>query len=285
MGVGEEVSLPRGGVRRPATATQKINLAKDDLFKSDGGSLPKKQRRRRQRKSPKGEEKDRTSVVIEALTVHNLTEGMVVLGCVQQVLDFGLRVSLPGAILGNVDITQVSHAYSRLLRQFAQGVQEHDAEVLQLSRMFHEGQTVVCKVLSVSPEELGSTKMAVSLSLDPASVNSSLLPSMLRDGMVLQAAVSSVEDHGYVMDCGVDGVEGFLPQTEAAQFLKKCNKGQALGVGQLILCAITSKAKEGRVLQLTARPSAVNSVSTSEDLTLHSMLPGLKTELTVTEVR
>ncbi|CAN7999018.1 unnamed protein product [Ixodes hexagonus] len=286
MNTDEEVSLPRGGVRRPSSTAQKPNPAKDDLFKSSASNLAKKPSRKRRKKSTKqADGEEQTAVVIEPLTVHTLVEGMVVLGCVQQTHEFGLKVSLPGAIMGRVDIMHVSQPYSKLLRKFAQGVQDDSTEVLKLSRMFREGQTVVCKVLSAVPEKEGSPKVSVSLSLDPAEVNSSLMPSMLRGGMVLQAAVSSVEDHGYTMDCGLEGVDGFLPRTEATQFLKKCNENKALAVGQLVSCAIVTETGGGRVLRLTARPSAVGTAYEPEDFTLHSVLPGLKAELTVLEVQ
>lgn len=86
--------------------------------------LPKKRVRKRRKKEAEGEEEERSSVAVEALTIRLLAEGMVVLGRVQQVQEFGLRVSLPGAITGRVPLTKVSHPYSLLLRHFAQGVQE-----------------------------------------------------------------------------------------------------------------------------------------------------------------
>uniref|UniRef100_A0A147BRK9 Protein RRP5 homolog n=1 Tax=Ixodes ricinus TaxID=34613 RepID=A0A147BRK9_IXORI len=285
MNLEDEISLPRGGVRRPPGA-QKLYPAKDDLFKSSASGLAKKPSRKRRKKSTKeAGDDEQTLVVVEPLTVHTLAEGMVVLGCVQQAHEFGLKVSLPGAITGQVDIMHVSQPYSTLLRKFALGVQEDSTELLKLGKMFREGQTVVCKVLSALPEKEGSPKVCVTLSLDPVEVNSSLVPSVLQTGMVLQAAVSSVEDHGYTMDCGLEGVDGFLPRTEATQFLKKCNENRALAIGQLVSCAVVSEAGGGRVLRLTARPSAVGAVYEPEDFTLHSVVPGLKAELTVLEAQ
>lgn len=157
-------------------------------------------------------------------------------------------------------------------------------EVLPLTRMFQEGQTVVCKVISAAPVEWGSSKVSVSLSTDPADVNGSLTPLALQKGMVLQAAVSSVEDHGYTMDCGIEGVSAFLSRAEAAAFIKKSNAGHALAVGQLLQCAVLTETRGGRALQLTARPSTVNAPVELEDFSLDHVLPGFRAEVTVMEV-
>lgn len=280
----EDVALPRGGIPRAPSSVKKPTLEKDDLFKARDSDLPKKRVRKRRQREVEGEEEERSSVAVEALTIRLLAEGMVVLGRVQQVQEFGLRVSLPGAITGRVPLTKVSHPYSLLLRHFAQGVQEDSTEVLPLTRMFQEGQTVVCKVISAAPVEWGSSKVSVSLSTDPADVNGSLTPLALQKGMVLQAAVSSVEDHGYTMDCGIEGVSAFLSRAEAAAFIKKSNAGHALAVGQLLQCAVLTETRGGRALQLTARPSTVNAPVELEDFSLDHVLPGFRAEVTVMEV-
>lgn len=281
----EDVALPRGGLPRAPSSVKKPTLEKDDLFKARDSDLPKKRVRKRRKKEAEGEEEERSSVAVEALTIRLLAEGMVVLGRVQQVQEFGLRVSLPGAITGRVPLTKVSHPYSLLLRHFAQGVQEDSTEILPLTRMFQEGQAVVCKVLSAAPVEWGSSKVSVSLSTDPADVNGSLTPLALQKGMVLQAAVSSVEDHGYTMDCGIEGVSAFLSRAEAAAFIKKSNAGHALAVGQLLQCAVLTETRGGRALQLTARPSTVNTPVELEDFSLDHVLPGFRAEVTVMEAQ
>ncbi|KAK8769096.1 hypothetical protein V5799_014438 [Amblyomma americanum] len=280
----EEI-LPRGEVRRGPSSVKKSNLEKDDLFKARDSGLPKKRSRKRPKKSQELESAEDigSSVVVEPLTIRLLAEGLVLLGRVQQVQDFGLRVSLPGAITGRVALTNISQPYSLLLRQFAQGVQEETMEILPLPKLFQEGQTVVCKVISAAPVEWGSSKVSVNLSLDPSAVNASMTPSTLQKGMVLQAAVASIEDHGYTMDCGVEGVNAFLSRAEAAAFIKKCNAGHALAVGQLIQCAVLADTRGGRAVQLTARPSTVNAPVELQDFSLDHVLPGFRAELTVIE--
>ena len=71
------------------------------------------------------------------------------------------------------------------------------------------------------------------------------------------AAVQSVEDHGYVLSLGVDGVSGFLHNKEAETFVSKRNGGRTLIPGQLIECAITSVAENRRTVKVTADPDSV----------------------------
>lgn len=284
----DDCELPRGEVQRTFSSLKRSTVEKDDLFKARDSDLPKKRNRKRKKKSQKGdeaEEDEASSVVVEPLTIRLLAEGLVVLGRVQQVQEFGLRVSLPGAITGRVSLTNISQPYRLLLRQFAQGVQDQTTEILPLPRLFQEGQTVVCKVIAAAPVEWGSSKVSVDLSLDPAAVNASMTPSILQKGMVLQAAVSSIEDHGYTMDCGVDGVTAFLSRAEATTFIKQCNAGHALAVGQLVQCAVLADPGGGRALQLTARPSTVNAPLELEDFSLDYVLPGFRAEVTVIETQ
>lgn len=294
MNAEDEISLPRGGVQRPLSSTQKPKPPKDDLFKSSASSLTKISSRKRKKKSAKQMDSEgQVSVVIEPLTVRTLAEGMVVLGCVQQVHELGLKISLPGAIMGQVDISHVSRPYTNLLREFAQGLRKDLTEVHKLSEMFWEGQTVACKVLSVAPEKEGSLRVSVNLSLDPGEVNSSLTPSILQSNMVLQAAVSSMEDHGYVMDTGIHGVVGFLPYSSVTQTLRKCNKKGSLVVGQLVSCGFSSAVPRGRetgVLELSTSPPPFGVTCELEDFkdsnfNLEGVFPGLNAMVTVLEVQ
>lgn len=51
-----------------------------------------------------------------------LCEGMLLLGCVKEVSDYELVISLPNGLLGFVPVTQISDAYSKMLsKQVAQG--------------------------------------------------------------------------------------------------------------------------------------------------------------------
>ena len=86
-----------------------------------------------------------------------------------------------------------------------------------LPELYREGQFVTVSVTS-NKNNKNSDRLTpgVSLSMFPSDINGNVPSSALHDGAVLQAAVTSVEDHGYVLDLGVKGVKAtFLPIANA----------------------------------------------------------------------
>lgn len=49
---------------------------------------------------------------------------------------------------------------------------------------------------------------------------------MLPSSQLLSGLVSSVEDHGYLIDVGLSGTKAFLPRQKAQDYLKSPNKGK-----------------------------------------------------------
>ena len=50
-----------------------------------------------------------------------LTEGMLILGCVQRISDYSIGVSLPYGMSASVPITSISDAYTAMLQKLTQG--------------------------------------------------------------------------------------------------------------------------------------------------------------------
>ena len=65
-------------------------------------------------------------------------------------------------------------------------------------------------MLSTDSSKHGHSK--IRLSVDPVDVNTSLTPNIINPNMVISGYVTSVEDHGYAVSLGIDGVHGFLPK-------------------------------------------------------------------------
>ena len=55
---------------------------------------------------------------------------MLVLGCVQEIKDFELMISLPHGVSGIVKITDISDAYTKLLERIASGEEITETQVL-----------------------------------------------------------------------------------------------------------------------------------------------------------
>ena len=102
---------------------------------------------------------------------------------------------------------------------------------------------------------------------------------------LLSASVRSVEDHGYIVDFGVENKTGFLLRKNAAEFVKSSNKGKPLCVGQVIRCLVLPGA-DARSVPVSINPSQVGGALLSGDslLGMNSLLPGLLVNAAIKEV-
>uniref|UniRef100_A0A8B9N745 Protein RRP5 homolog n=1 Tax=Accipiter nisus TaxID=211598 RepID=A0A8B9N745_9AVES len=233
-----EENFPRGGIQKKPTEGKTSNpkLERDNLF--DVHHEEQAQKRKRSQ-SVQGKQKKfkadniataKDSVVnIEPLTIEALCEGMLLLGCIKEVSDYELVISLPNGLSGFVPVTQISDAYSKLLsKEVAQG------ELLEL----------------------------------------------------LSGFVSSVEDHGYLIDIGVSGTHAFLPRQKAQNYIKAVKRGPDLKIGQNLNCIVVEVKNEGRVVRLSVDRSEVAASLATErqNWTLSNLLPGLVVKARVQKV-
>uniref|UniRef100_A0A8B9Z2U4 Protein RRP5 homolog n=1 Tax=Buteo japonicus TaxID=224669 RepID=A0A8B9Z2U4_9AVES len=281
-----EENFPRGGIQKKPTEGKTPNpkLERDNLF--DVHHEEQSQKRKRSQ-SVQGKQKKfkadniataKDSVVnIEPLTIEALCEGMLLLGCIKEVSDYELVVSLPSGLSGFVPVTQISDAYSKLLsKEVAQGELLEDLN--SLSDMYSPGMLVRCIVTSV--EKSADGRRSIKLSIDPKKVNKGLNASALASGMLLSGFVSSVEDHGYLIDIGVSGTHAFLPRQKAQNYIKAVKRGQNLN------CIIVEVKNEGRVVRLSVdRSEVATSLATErQNWTLSNLLPGLVVKARVQKV-
>ncbi|XP_069652986.1 protein RRP5 homolog [Haliaeetus albicilla] len=287
-----EENFPRGGIQKKPTEGKTPNpkLERDNLF--DVHHEEQSQKRRRSQ-SVQGKQKKfkadniataKDSVVnIEPLTIEALCEGMLVLGCIKEVSDYELVISLPNGLSGFVPVTQISDAYSKLLsKEVAQGELLEDLN--SLSDMYSPGMLVRCIVTSV--EKSADGRRSIKLSIDPKKVNKGLNASALASGMLLSGFVSSVEDHGYLIDIGVSGTHAFLPRQKAQNYIKAVKRGPDLKIGQNLNCIIVEVKNEGRVVRLSVDRSEVAASLATErqNWTLSNLLPGLVVKARVQKV-
>ncbi|XP_064572523.1 protein RRP5 homolog isoform X1 [Zonotrichia leucophrys gambelii] len=289
-----EENFPRGGIqKKPAEGkTPKPKSERDNLF--DVQHEEKSQKRKRSQKDPekpkrfkadktvKGAVKDDV-MNIGPLTIEALSEGMLLLGCIKEVSDYELTVSLPNGLSGFVPVTQISDAYSSLLsKQVAQG--EVLEELNSLPDLFSPGTLVRCIVTSIEKSDDG--RRSVKLSIDPKKVNKGLNSTALAAGMLLSGSVLSVEDHGYLIDIGVTGTHAFLPHQKAKNYIKAAKKGPDLKIGQNLNCLVVEVKNEGRVVCLSIdRSEVAASIATErQNWALSNLLPGLVVKARVQKV-
>lgn len=236
------------------------------------------------------------------------------LGRVSQINQTDMALSLPNNLTGYVPLTSISEFVTKraedlINEEETQEEQEDDEEGqapkgdsdddIDLKSMFRIGQYLRAYVVhaiepatSKSPGTSDKTKKRVELSLYPSRANGGISTSDLAVGCTMQAAVSSVEDHGLVMDLGVGGeVKGFMSSKEVPKGLSMGDMKQ----GQVMLCTVTGFSSNGKIVKLSAdleqKPNKKGKFEgkksawwVSSAPTIDSFLPGTGVEVLVTSV-
>ncbi|KAF8167718.1 hypothetical protein B0H34DRAFT_645870 [Crassisporium funariophilum] len=310
----EEVDFPRGGgtsftplevksIRAEAVREANAELIEDarDAQKSN------KRKRKSETKAPNDSKatqgKDR--IRIEHLNYKRINVGMKIFGQIVTILPLALIVSLPNQLYAHVPITNISSQFTELLERMDQELdsvsEENDEEeeneaskfrVPELAEIFKVGQ-YVCAVVSAvhapgasdvtgvgrSRDETSRASRRIELSLVPERVNAGVQKSDLQAGFTLTGAVKSREDHGYIIDFGIQDVSGFLSLKDAA---KGRVSGSILPVGLLLGVTITKVSTNGRIFTVSADHTSVATSCLSEVSSVSSILPGTLVQALVT---
>uniref|UniRef100_A0A7M4F1A3 Protein RRP5 homolog n=1 Tax=Crocodylus porosus TaxID=8502 RepID=A0A7M4F1A3_CROPO len=287
-----EESFPRGGTQKKPEKGRapRQSIEQDNLFDThhEEGSQKRKrnQEQPEKRKKLKAEKKqavkDRARD-FDLLTVETLSEGVLLLGCVKEANSFELVVSLPNGLTGFVQVTDICDSYTQMLSEQV-AKQELVEDLNSLSDLYPPGMLVRCAVTSLQKTTDGH--QSVKLSINPKDVNKALNTLALRSGMLLSGLVSSVEDHGYLIDVGVSGTKAFLPRQKAQDYLKSSNKGAELKIGQYLNCLVEEVKNSGRIVRLSVGRSEVAAAIATEEQnwTLSNLLPGLVVKAQVQKV-
>ncbi|XP_004680525.1 PREDICTED: protein RRP5 homolog [Condylura cristata] len=287
-----EESFPRGGTRKIHKSEKAFqqSVEQDNLF--DISTEEESTKRKKNVKGPaktkrlKIEKRERSKPIrekFEILSIESLCEGMRILGCVKEVHELELVISLPNGLQGFVQVTEICDTYTKKLNE--QVAQEEPLKDLAgLPELFSPGMLVRCVVSSLVVKERG--KRNVRLSLNPQKVNEVLSADALKPGMLLTGTVSSLEDHGYLVDIGVSGTKAFLPLKNAQEYIRQKNKGAKLKVGQYLNCIIEKVKGSGGVVSLSIGHSDISTAIATEEQnwTLNNLLPGLVVKAQVQEV-
>ncbi|KAG0704363.1 hypothetical protein DFH29DRAFT_380266 [Suillus ampliporus] len=308
--MNEEVDFPRGGgtsltaaevkaIR--AEATQEAN---EELFAAPGKSPKKKSRSDAKSKASVTAKKD--AIRIEHLNYKRIVPGMKLLGQIASIQPLALIISLPNQVMGHVPITQVtSQLTSRLESMHEQeepsdtesvddGESDSRTEVPDLFQLFHVGQYVRAVVTNVHAsgftdvsaisklrDDAAKASRRLELSLVPKTVNSGVLKTDLKPGFTLSAAVQSVEDHGYILDIGVQGSSGFLSFQDAK---RGGLDGSKLHIGQLLDTAVVKMSSNERICTVSIDPRGIQSSSITEVSNVTSVLPGILGQALITAI-
>ncbi|KAI7811133.1 protein RRP5 homolog [Triplophysa rosa] len=270
-----EADFPRGGTQKSSVDKSVKSHEVDNLFQTQEPVVKKKRKTVKQddgENFKKHKVDDRglklnTADGVEILHFLNLKVGTLLLGCVREVSDLEAVVGLPSGLVGYLPIRNICDAYTKILIEQLESLDSFE-EVVTLSELLTPGTLVRCVVSSLNSVNKG--QISLKLSINPKEVNKCLSAAALKPGMTLSGCVESVEDHGFLVDIGINGTKAFLPK-------KSTSTKQDLKVGQYVLSLIEEVKNEGRVVRLSLNPQAVNKAvaGTQQGWTLDSLLPGL----------
>lgn len=282
-----EEDFPRGGASKKATES-KIMVQRtevDNLFQSNEQAETKKRKGAvrddgKKLKKPKTV-KDKSLTLnaaakcVEILHIKNIKEGMLMLGCVKEVTDFEVTVGLPCGLQGFLSIKNICDSYTKLLTELLDSADTE--EICSLPHLFYTGMVFRCVVAKLDVAKGGS--LSIQLSINPKLVNKGLTSSSLKAGMVLSGCVESVEDHGYIVDIGINGTKAFLPK-------KAAKDAEELKVGQYVSSQMEEVKNDGRVVRLSVSPSTVAQAcaESKQGWNLTNLLPGLLVKATIKKV-
>lgn len=316
----EETSFPRGGasVLTPLEHKQiQIKANQDVLFEqtggvkrsggddgfsdmgSDGGEeiAAKKTKKRPAKKGKKAhEDGDKEQVVrAEGLNYKKLSPGTIVLGQVTDISHQDIVLALPNNLVGYVPLTAVSDKLNERLEKLMQedeaeaeaeadGDEDESFEDVHLEEMFQVGQYLRTCVTATT-EDNARARKRLELSIDPKLVNKGLTKRKLPVNSMIQASVVSNEDHGLVMDLGLDDpkIKGFLPKGELGPKVQHAKVQE----GAVFMCLVTGLNSDGRIVKLSANHSKTGDLTKGNVLTeaptIDVFLPGTAVDVLIAD--
>ncbi|MCJ1391614.1 rRNA biogenesis protein rrp5 [Xylographa bjoerkii] len=320
----EEPAFPRGGasVLTPLEHKQiQIRAKQDVLFEQSTGkkaraydsedeenedeehfevqsgkSKPKRKSTTSEKKPGTGGIAGGPEVKIESLSYKRLVPGSMVLGQVAQINRYDIALTLPNNLTGYIPITSVSDKVTQVVEALAtaddassDGEEDsHSARDLDLKSMVAVGQYLRAYVSATTASNGSGTqgRRHVELSINPKHANYGLKKTDLVVNSMVQAVVSSIEDHGVVMSLGLEDTtaRGFMSSKEIGDIRKYAE----LKEGAVYLCLITGLSSNGNIIKLSANPDRIGNVKKSNFLTdapnVDCFLPGTAIEVLVSEI-
>lgn len=223
--------------------------------------------------------------------LQRLVPGSMVLGQVSNTNRNDIALHLPNNLTGYLPLTSISDKFTEVLEATmandGEGEDNDDVSDLDLTKYFSVGQYLRAYVVSTTDDRAaaGRSKRHIELSINPRQANLGLKKSDLVLGSIIQAAVASVEDHGLVMDLGLEdsAVRGFVSSKQLGHNVAL----SSIKEGTVLICLITSQKTNSKVINLSADIQAAGSMKKDTYLTdapsVDSYLPGTATEILVTD--
>ncbi|KAH6642042.1 rRNA biogenesis protein-like protein RRP5 [Boeremia exigua] len=310
----EESSFPRGGasVLTPLEHKQiQIKANQDVLFEQTGakrsggddnefadmgsedeGKAAKKAKKwpaKKGKKSNGDDEKDDV-IKVEGLNYKKLSPGTMILGQVTDITHQDIVLALPNNLVGYVPLTAVSDKLNERLENLLKeeeeekGEDEEEFEDVDLKDMFFVGQYLRAVVTSTT-DDTARARKRLELSIDPKLVNKGVPKRKIPTNLMIQASVLSNEDHGLVMDLGLEDtkVKGFLPKGELGAKVQHSKVQE----GAVFMCLVTGLNSDGKIVKLSADQAKAGNLTKGNTFTdaptIDVFLPGTAVDVLVAD--
>ena len=279
----------------------------EDDEDDDGDELPSNERNVTSTLKSKSRSKTKTrkagdfveekTIKIEGLSYRRLIPGSMVLGQVSQINRHDIALSLSNNLTGYIPLTSISKTITRKVESLAEHEEaslegredrDDDGNDINLALMFSVGQYLRAYVMSMEEEPSPNfkSKRHISLSLIPQQANAGLKMTDLVVNSMVQAAVLSVEDHGLIMDIGLEdaSIKGFMSSKELGARLEPSQ----IQEGAVYLCIITGQSSNGKIVKLSMDPAKVGNIKKGAYLTdaptVDAYLPGTAVDVLISDV-
>ena len=230
------------------------------------------------------------------ISEQRIVPGSLVLGQVSQINHHDIALSLPNNLTGYVPITSISDKITQKIEAIAGAEEDEvddeqdDMEDIDLKNLFSIGQYLRAYVVSTGddsgPTTPGKLKRRIELSLRPQQSNQSLTSKNIIVHSTLMASVVSVEDHGLVMDIGLQdsNVRGFMSSKEVDYGVKV----SSIQEGAVFLCTVIGLSSNGKIVKLSADSQKTANLKKpiylSEAPTIDAFLPGTAVEFLIADI-
>ena len=232
-------------------------------------------------------------IKIESLSYTRLAPGSIVLGQVSKINQYDIALSLPNNLTGYVPLTAISDILTGEVEASLEGSSsEKEDELngserhLDLHSLFAVGQYLRAFVTSTHTSTTfgGGSRRHIELSINPRKANDRLTAGDLAVNSTIQAEVLSVEDHGLIMNLGLESTntKAFMSSRELGIFRKCMN----IRPGAVLLCLVIGFSPNGNIVKLSADPERIGNLKKGNYLkdasTVNIFLPGTAVEVLIT---
>lgn len=290
-----DVLFEQSGKKKPHTEGDAFSDDDEDAELGAETAAPAKKRKKTKGKKDAATDAGLPKIKVQGLSYKNLVVGSMVLGQVTAITSRDVALALPNNLTGYVPLTAVSEKVNQKIEALLakadedekEGESDDDDDDLELSSLFHIGQYLRATVTSTADDStsngLRKNKKRIELSVDPQAANAGLAMSDVVLHSTVQAAVRSVEDHGLLMDLGLEDqtIKGFVSKKELG---KAWGEIENVREGQVMLCVVTGKSdKVVKLAPDNARIGDVQKQYLSEAPTVDAFLPGTAVDILITE--